>query len=286
MDRDTLTVQEVTLNGAPAICRVQGSGPDVLLLHGWISSGRMWEGVMTALESRFRCWAPDLPGFGDAPLPAAHQDSEMTLADYRAHVVALCDALDIQPYAVIGHSMGALLALSLALEAPALVPRLGLLAPPVTGRLHFNLNTLLDTDFGAELVARAQHIWPLPAWMLGPSVFAPAPHHLSTKARAVIRKAEDARKAAWAATTGGLRAVLKTNYGDRLRDVQQPTLVVVGAFDLTIPPSEGELAAERIPQARLVRLPFVAHQLTDEAPEDVNQLLLEFLIGDAEEAHP
>ncbi len=267
-----MTLHRVTLPEVELRYRVHGSGPDVLLLHGWISSGRMWQPLMAALGGHFRLWAPDLAGFGDSPLPA-DGPPRLSLADHARHIRAFCRALDVRPYAVVGHSLGGLLTLHLALEYPDLMERLVLISPVVSGRLWPVV--LLRGGVGHWLLGIVRRLWPLPVMALGPSVFAFAPRHLFSEA--ARRKAEDAQKASRRAAVDGLQIVLETDYSARLPEIDKPTLVIVGTRDITVPPTEGELAAARIPGARLVKLPGVAHQVTDEAPDEVHRLLLEFL---------
>lgn len=266
----------VTLPDIPLAYRVSGEGPrDVLLLHGWISSSHLWEGVMPVLGPHFRCWAPDLPGCGDSPLPPK---ATPTLADYRGAIQNFCRSLAIRPYAVIGHSLGALIALSLAIEAPHTLQRLVLLSPPISGRLGMHMDLPLRTAPGEWLFRHSQHAWPFLSRLGMPTVFAPTTRHLTDKMRASWRKVIDARRAAWGGTVGGALTVVGTDYRAQLKTVRQPTLVVVGLRDLTIPPQDGIGAAKRIPNARLVTLPGVAHQVTDEAPDEVNRVLLDFLM--------
>ncbi|GAB4576387.1 MAG: hypothetical protein Kow0077_32520 [Anaerolineae bacterium] len=261
----------------PLAYRTAGTGQkDVLLVHGWVSSSRMWAGLMHTLAPHFRCWAPDLPGHGDSPLPPGQIP---TLADFRGAVRNFCRSLAIRPYAIIGHSLGALITLAMALEMPeATEMRLGLLSPPVTGRLGMRIDALLRTRTGAALFRRSRRLWPLlmPAGL--PTVFAPTPTHLWDKLRAEQRKLQDARRAQWGAVVGGALAAARNDLSPHLPRIQQPALVIVGTLDLTIPRSEAELAASRLPNARLVRLPGVGHQVTDEAPEIVYPLLLDFLL--------
>ncbi len=257
---------------------VHGQGPDVLLLHGWLSSGRMWHGLMRALGGQYRLWAPDLAGFGDSPPVEA--GTPPALVDYVRQVVDFCAAVSIRPYAVAGHSMGGLLALTLALEHPDLAERLVLLSPTVSGKLWGKLDTVLTSGPGRWVLHTARRLWRQPLMVLMPSFFAFAPRHFISEA--ARRKAEDARKATWESAYGSLRAVLDSDCSARLPEVRQPTLVIVGARDMTIPPSEGQLAAERIPGARLVVLPRVAHQVTDEAPDDVRRHMLAFLQADGD----
>lgn len=263
----------VSLPEAQLRTDVHGQGPDVLLLHGWLSSGRMWHSLMHDLGSHYRLWAPDLAGFGDSPPVEA--GTPPALPDYVQQMVDFCAALTIRPYAVVGHSMGGLLALTLALDHPDLVERLVLLSPAVSGKLWGKLDAVLTSGPGRWIMQTARRLWRQPLKVLMPSVFAFAPRYfVSAAAR---RKAEDARKATWESAYGSLQAVLDSDCTARLPEVRQPTLVIVGARDMTIPPSEGRLAAERIPRARLVELPRVAHQVTDEAPDDVHRHLLAFL---------
>ena len=103
-------LRTVSLPGGTLAYRVAGPPPeagivpDVLLLHGWVSSSRMWRATLAALGGHFRCWAPDLPGCGDSPLQAETYTAD--LAADRAAVLAFCAALDIHPYAILGHSLG------------------------------------------------------------------------------------------------------------------------------------------------------------------------------------
>ncbi len=265
----------------PLAYRAAGQGArDVLLLHGWVSSGRLWTDVMHTLAPHFRCFAPDLPGSGDSRLLSAEPP---TLADYRRAVLGFCAAQGIRPYAMIGHSLGALITLSLALEAPDSMARMVLLAPPVSGRLGLRLDILLKAPPVARVFRHSRPWWKGLALLGIPTVFAPTLHNLEHKLEATRRKAEDAARAEWPGTVGGAQAVVATDYRPRLGEVRQPTLIVVGDRDLTIPPEDGALAAMRIPRARLVRLPDVAHQISDEAPETLNRLLLDFLLPVKEE---
>ena len=266
--------QSLGLRDGTLVYRVYGQGPDVLLLHGWVSSGRMWQGVMEALGSHFTLWAPDLPGFGDSPL--ADRTRVPQLDDYVEQIAAFCEALNVQPVAVIGHSLGALLALLLAIEAPDLMQRLVLLAPLVTGRLGLNMDRVLSSPPGRAALQAMRGLWRVPVLMWGASVFGFRPRRVISKA--AWRKVQDIQKAPWSSTYGGVKAVLEHDVSVRLGEIRVPTLVIVGEDDLTIPPSEGRLAAALISEARLEVLPDVAHQLTDEAPDIVNQLMFEFLM--------
>lgn len=95
----------------------QGSGPPVLLLHGGALDHRLWEPQIAELARTHRVVAPDLRGHGASPTPTApfrHVDD----------VAALVRDLRLDPVTVAGVSLGASVAVDLAIEAPELVARL------------------------------------------------------------------------------------------------------------------------------------------------------------------
>lgn len=265
-------LRTVALPSGPLAYRVAGQGPDLLLLHGWMCSGRLWLAMLPALSRSYRCWMPDLPGCGDSPLA---RQTPLTLPDDCRAVFEFGAALGIQPQAVIGHSLGGLLTLLLALERPEWARRLVLLAPVVSGRLALHLDALLRGPVGRGGIRVWRPVRRIAARAFIPFTFGVKPQFFGSAA--ARRKAEDADRTAWAAALGGLSGAIETDVSARLAGIGLPTLVIVGAHDLTIPPSEGARAAALIPNARLVRLPGVAHQLPDEAPEIVADLILDFL---------
>jgi non-heme chloroperoxidase len=91
------------------------SGLPVVLLHGITDSGRSFEGVMRHLPSWTRAIAPTLRGHAGADQPAA---GGYAPADFAADVVALMDALGIGRAVMVGHSMGATVAMRLAVDHP------------------------------------------------------------------------------------------------------------------------------------------------------------------------
>src|SRR5260221_13191994 len=154
-----IDVQRLTLGKNTFTYRVCGSGPDVLLVHGWISSGRMWERLMRHLAPDYRVWAIDLLGFGDSRnADSAHA---LSIDNHVELVVAFCQALGIAPYAVIGHSMGGAIAVTFALEHPELIDKLVLVSPVVTGRFGGLRDHFLGSSVGRVLLDISQHLWPL-----------------------------------------------------------------------------------------------------------------------------
>lgn len=85
-----------------------GSGPVVILVHGIASSSVTWQNVVPLLEPHHRCIRIDLLGFGGSPTPP---DAEYTLEEHVASLKRTIKALRLrEPFILVGHSMGALIA--------------------------------------------------------------------------------------------------------------------------------------------------------------------------------
>ncbi len=266
----------ITINGLQTAYYIGGTGQrGILLVHGWASSGRMWLRHMWALRHDYRLLALDLPGFGDSqPL----ETESCTIEQYADHAAALCEALGIRPYAAVGHSMGGRIVLDLARRYPDLVERVVAISPAVTGRLGFNLDVFLLGPMGRALKGITRKVWPVAT--AGAMSMYLAPRYLGSEA--VQRTASDLRRASWGAVMGSLRALVDYDYSHHLPEIKQPTLVICGARDYTIPPGDSRLAAAALPHAQLLMLDHVHHQPTDECPDVFLDALRLFL---AENGH-
>lgn len=105
-----------------------GSGPPVLLLHGYPQTHVMWHRIAPRLAERFTVVCSDLRGYGDSGKPPSNESHE----PYSKRVMArdqleLMGALGFERFAVVGHDRGARVARRLALDHPEVVTRLGVL---------------------------------------------------------------------------------------------------------------------------------------------------------------
>jgi pimeloyl-ACP methyl ester carboxylesterase len=99
---------------------VAGSGPPVVLLHGWPQTSFAWRGTMERLAARFTLIAPDLRGLGRSERPAAGYDKRTIAADICALVAAAAGGRA----AIVGHDMGGKAAYVMAHLHPECVGRL------------------------------------------------------------------------------------------------------------------------------------------------------------------
>ena len=123
LEHVTITVAEgVTLSAA-----VGGSGPPVVLLHGFPQTHLMWRHVAADLMADHTVICPDLRGYGASDKPVEADASTYSKRTMAADVVALAAALGHERFALVGHDRGALVALRAALDHPDVVTHLACL---------------------------------------------------------------------------------------------------------------------------------------------------------------
>jgi pimeloyl-ACP methyl ester carboxylesterase len=121
-----------------------GRGKVIVLLHGFLASSAYWNRLQPLLTTAgYRVITMDLLGFGRAPKP---KTSKYAYKDHLRHIEQSLKRLDIsEPAIVVGHSMGALIALRFARAHPERVSSLVLLHPPLYISTHQARMTLLAT---------------------------------------------------------------------------------------------------------------------------------------------
>ena len=235
---------------------------NVLLLHAGIADKRMWAPQVDALEaSGHRVIAPDLPGFGDAPL-------EPPTVDYVAFAVGLLDG----PAAVVGCSFGGRVALEIAGARPDLAGRLVLVAPGL-GSTAWSEDSqagfaeeeaLLEQGDLAGAAAQQARMW------LAPD----ASDEVRELTEAMTVRSYDQQLP----VDGEVRAVWpKPSAETRLRELGVPALLVVGDADRAEMVSLAERLADELPDSRLETIAGAGHLPSLERPDELNRLLLDFL---------
>ncbi|NHA68880.1 alpha/beta fold hydrolase [Phycicoccus flavus] len=129
-DGSGTTVHELDVDTRGARLHVtrRGSGPPVLLLHGYPQTHRMWDRVAAGLADRHEVLAPDLRGYGDSAAPPGDAGHETySKREMAADVAEVMTALGHDTYAVVGHDRGARVGHRLTLDRPEAVTRLAVL---------------------------------------------------------------------------------------------------------------------------------------------------------------
>ena len=113
----------VTVDSGTVSVTAGGSGPPVLLIHGYAETSRMWKPRARVLAPRFTVIAPDLPGIGDSSIPTSGID--MKTAAVRVHTAV--KSLGYSNVRVIGHDIGLMVAYAYAATYPQEVEKLALM---------------------------------------------------------------------------------------------------------------------------------------------------------------
>ncbi|MDF8360826.1 alpha/beta fold hydrolase [Achromobacter anxifer] len=131
----TFKNQTVTMaDGARIFVRSAGTGPAVVLIHGFGDTGDMWAPLAKELAKSHLVIVPDLRGMGKSSKPASGYDKKSQAADIRAVVTALKQ----DKTAVVGHDIGTMVAYAYAASYPDKVDKLVVMDAPVPGIAPWN----------------------------------------------------------------------------------------------------------------------------------------------------
>jgi pimeloyl-ACP methyl ester carboxylesterase len=256
-----------------------GEGPKVLLLHGRGHAATMWHPLLTRLVASHRVIAVDLPGFGHSSAPPYRgRGPEDAVRFFADPVGDLIEALGIEDAAIVGHSLGALVALALALGHRArrarphklvLIGAMGV-GPSMgpAARMFFRaVPERLASLLGARLFQG----------LLAAGGGSPVPPRLAALEVELL------------STLGGKRAPAEAfnalfpafgpqcNVRDRLGELQAETLFVHGEDDPVFPAPEIIAAARAMPRAEAWVLPGRGHSPHLEDADGVGARIEDFL---------
>jgi pimeloyl-ACP methyl ester carboxylesterase len=226
----------------------------MLLIHGWSSSWYAMSPLINPFERRYHCVAVDLPGFGNSPKsdkPASMEHYADLLANFIAQISPN------RPAVVVGHSMGGMISVTLALRHRKLVERLILLCPTISGRLSLFINLFSAPVVVLESIPLLDRLGGLlDPYVVGVTDRIMRPASLSERSDVdsedYIRLREDARRSGqgpiraecfWAMRNGDLRG--------KIKGLDVPSLVIWGMEDNTVPLRDASALADEWPDADL-----------------------------------
>ena len=251
------------LNGVDIEYENGGSGPAVLLTHGFASDRRTWAPQRTALEPPYRLITWDMRGHGQSQSPddPDQYSEERSVEDMRA----LLGHLGLERAVIGGLSLGGYMSLAFHHAYPDLVRAL----------------VICDAGPGYRS-ARARAAWNLRAYRRARNVEPPDPHGSTARAGMQGDPARGGAAPGGAHAARGMLAHRDSSVIDSLPGIRVPTLIIVGERDTPFrPPSE--YMAQKIPGARLEVIADAGHISNRDQPAAFNRVLRDFLdsLGDA-----
>lgn len=233
----------------------QGQGEPVLLVHGNWSTNSSWLPVLERLPSGLRGIAPDMRGRGKTD----GQHSSYSIPSLAQDLRAFVDALGLDAFHLVGHSLGSAVAMQFALESPERVLSLTVLSP-----------AWVDGMPGAYNVPAAQQ-----AITDNKEMFAGAlKMMMPTLPEGDLRQrlVDEGHGQRIEATMGNLTALLEWKPGDSLHETGVPTLVISGELDALTGGDNARRAAQALGADEVV-MPGVGHSPNVEAPDRFVELL-------------
>ncbi|WP_376792245.1 alpha/beta fold hydrolase [Thermoflexus sp.] len=264
---------EVWIRGRRMFYEERGDGFPILFGHSYLWDARMWEPQVEALSRTYRCIVPEIWAHGRSDPPP---DSPYSVDALAEDMWGFAQALGLKRFAIVGLSVGGMWGMRVALKYPEAVAAL----------------VLMDTDAGAEpeeskqryfaMMAAVEQAGTLPPPMLEalvPFFFSPKTvqrnPELVARFKASLAAIPSERLPGIIAIGRGIFS--RSSVLERLGEIRIPTLVMVGADDVSRPPHEAERMARAIPGARLEVIPEAGHIANLERPEMVTPLLESFL---------
>lgn len=252
----------VAVSSGPVLDGPPGA-PVLVLGNSLGTSTPVWDGQVAVFGQHFRLVRYDLPGHGGSTAAAG----PYTIAGLGSGVLALLDSLGVERAAYCGISLGGMIGMWLAANAPDRITALGLVCtsaylPPAAGwrARAAEVRASGMASVSAAVVGR----WFTPAFV-------------ATDAQVVGAFQADLERTDPAGYAGCCEAIAAMDLRDDLPGVTAPTLVLAGADDPATPPEHGAVIADLIDGARLQVIPAAAHLATVEAADIVTAALLAHL---------
>lgn len=234
-----------------------GTGPAVLLSHGYTSSVRMWNSQVKALKDRYRVITWDMRGHGESDSPP--DQSEYSEAKTVEDMAAVLDACNLERAIIGGFSLGGYMSLAFNLARPKRVKAL----------------MLFDTGPGYKN-PRAREAWN--------ETSEKRALDLETKGLDALGSSDEVRVSTHrsaeglARATRGMLAQFDSRIIESLETISVPTLVLVGADDTPFLGASDYMSA-KIPGAVRVTIPNAGHAANIHQPALFNRAMEEFLAG-------
>ncbi len=272
--------KRMAINGGNIYYIDEGEGTPLIFIHGIWGSMRNWVPNIEFFKNRCRVIALDLPACGESEI----FDADYTSDFFSETILTLLSRLGVESFIPVGHSLGGLITLNIALTHPEMVealilvdaagghdfPRLtkwGIesLPPRVLKKILFGLSSFflripLTRKLAAGVYTENEYTDALIDFQLS---FANKPN-LDEYLEAYLKTAKTA---------------VLVNYESELSHITEPTLIVWGEKDATLSPKAGLKLCKKIRGSYLSVVPSAAHCPQIEQPEIFNAVLLRFLKG-------
>jgi branched-chain amino acid transport system permease protein len=266
----------VQLNDVKLHYQKQGEGKvPIVFIHGNFGSWRHWMPALDSLADNYTCYAPDFRGCGDSSAPVGSYDIETLSYD----ILSFADALELDQFHLVGHSLGGAVAQELAGTSPERIITLTLLAPaPAEGLKSLEKVSTSGSTFSATNVFQFFDNIGLRKTIHRASFKKTMPVLRNNKAYLDIIT-EDAVKMDIKAFDGFLKALKTWRGTECLKNLNMPVLIIHGDLDSVVPLQPLKNMQQHIKGCKFHTFHGIGHAPQMENPEAFNKLLTAFLRG-------
>ena len=258
-----------TADGAEIYYETHGSGEAIVMSAGMGGGGAFWTPQVAALSAKYRVILYDHAGTGRSRTV----DRPRTIAGMAEDIVSVMDAAGVDAAHVVGHAIGGIVGLELAMTQPQRLRSVTV----VNGwgradaflRRCFEVRKEILKVSGPRAYVRAQPLFLFPPQWIAENearLEADEPHMIAHFPAAATMNAR-------------IEMFLAFDPGERLKTITTPVLVTTAADDALVPAYLTRELAAAIPDAQLREVAYGAHAFTAVTPKVFDAMLLEFLAG-------
>jgi len=264
-----------------------GSGPPVIFIHGLSGCWQNWLEQIPLFARDHRVIAVDLPGFGHSEMPV----EQISISGYADAIDELMEKLDIDAARIVGNSMGGFIGAEIAIEHPARIERLVLVAAAglsiesirterTKGVRHRAENLIFFSL--AHVVSRSHQVALRPR-LRAALLMTVAAHPTRLPGPLAAQQVLGSGKPGF---SDALEAMCRYPLRDRLEKIACPTLILWGDKDILVPVKDASVFEELIPDSRKIIYTDTGHVSMMERPARFNSDVKAFLDEATAEQQP
>lgn len=257
----------IEVNGSPTHYKVAGSGQPIIILHGWLSSGEVWQTIQEKLSlQNFKVIVPDLPGFGKTPLPDSggwSLDNYVRWLEYFTKKLVATNKLET-PFVLAGHSFGGRVAIkvaakkSLPLSSLILIDAAGILqAPSLEKKIIANFSKTLQKCLDVMNISpKFREKLKILGYQL-------------IRQKDYLKASQEIRKT--------FQKIIGEDLLPILHKIEAHTLIVWGEQDELLPVEHAYIFHKNIPHSTLKIIAEARHSPEIQTPDKLLKILVNFL---------
>lgn len=236
--------------------QIYGSGPSILLLHGWADTKETFHQLAKKLGSNYKVITIDLPGFGKTQAP----QKPFSLKDYAIFVIDFLKKINESPAIALGHSNGGAILIKM-IDEELYSPKELILLASAGIRHSSSLNKQL-----LKILAKSIKI---------PLKLLPTVNQNKLKDKLYSKLGSDYRIDP--NIQESFKLIVNEDITCAATKITCPTLIIYGSEDTSTPPEYGKQFQDKIPNSSLHILPSLGHFLHQSHTDQIYNLILKFL---------